>query len=107
MLLFKYGEAAAIAVGVARGRVLPLGLFAGVVDFQCQNGKPVDDQSGRLGVEFSLGIGQTSDLEPIDQEPIQLLAQVIAELVGLVYAALYIGDLCIRSAGRPGLILNV
>ena len=39
------GEPDAIALDVAGKRIRPLSLFAGVVDLERQNGKPIDDET--------------------------------------------------------------
>src|SRR6185437_1853454 len=48
-LFGKDGQTLPVAFGVTRRTVGAFGLLAGVVDFQREDGEPVDDKAGRLG----------------------------------------------------------
>ena len=88
-------------------RVFPLGLFARVVDLERQNGEPVDDQAGRLGVQRGLRVGQALGFEPVQQGAVQFFGQVVAALVGPVDAPLHRGQFGVGDAGGAGFVLNV
>ena len=54
---FKDIQASAIAKDVAFGRIRAVSLLAGVIDLERENGKPIDYETGRFGIERSGRIG--------------------------------------------------
>lgn len=106
-LLGEDGEALEVALSVTGGCVGPLGLLAGVKDFEGEDGETVNDEAGRLGVERCGGIGKAARREHVEQSAIQGFGEVIAELIGRVDAALDGGNFRVRSAGCAGFVLDV
>ncbi len=106
-LLGEDGEALAVAFTVLQRSIAPFGLFTGVIDLQREDGKPVDDQARRLGVQRRLLCRQPLRREPIEQGAVEFFGEVVAELVGAVDAALYVGELRIGGAGCAGFVFDV
>lgn len=103
------GEPLGIALDVAGWRIGALGFFARVINLQRENRKPIDDESGRLGVEGRGGVGQDRMLilEPSQKSHVQLLGQVVAALVDAVDTTLDGGQLGVAGAGSAGLVFSV
>ena len=78
------------------------GLFGGVVDLERENGQPVDDEAGGLGVERRVLVLFAGLLH---QQGVDLLHVVIALLVVLVDVVLYLGDGRIRGLRVASFIL--
>lgn len=106
-LLKEDGEAVLVALGVAVGRGGPLGLQAGVEDFEGKDGEAVNYEAGGFGVKRGGGAGQGTGGERVKEGAVELLGEVIAELVVGVNAALDAGQLGVRCAGRAGFVLDV
>jgi hypothetical protein len=91
-LFEEEGEAVAVALVVIFGGVLAAGFFAGMEDFEGEDGEAVDHEAGSFGVERGgLGLG----LEACEEGEVDAFGEVIAALVELVDTAL---------AGRNGLV---
>ncbi len=58
-------------------------------------------------MQWGIGVGQALGFEPGEQSAVKLLGQVVAELVGAVYAALYFGQFRVGCAGSAGFVFNV
>ena len=101
-LLLKNGEAAAIALGVSGRASRAVGFFAGVIDLQRQDRKPVDDQAGRFGVEGRVFSGQVLGREPVEQGAVEVFGKIVAELIGAVDAPLDVGELGVGGAAGCG-----
>ena len=81
-----------------------MGFFGSVINLEREDGEPVDDQAGSLGVQrrgFVLGAGQ------LKQGEINLLDEIVAQLVQAVDGMLYVRDGGVRRIGRTGFIFLV
>jgi len=102
-LLVQHRQTIAVALPVLRGGAVQL--LRGMEDPECEDGKAVDNQAGGFGVQR--GRLQLWSRETIQQGPIDLLHEVVAELVQAVYRALGGGQRSVRGGGIAGLVLAV
>ena len=72
-----------------------------------KNRKPVQDQAGRLGMQFGSASGQILPAEELEQQHIALFGEIIAALVGVIDEALGPGYVVVAGLGRAGRILRV
>jgi len=110
-LLFEDGKALAVALGVALRRGWRDGgavdFFAGMEDFEREDGEAVDHEAGRFGVERSAGVGESAGSEMGEEGAVELLGEVVAALIGGVHAALDGGEDRIGGAGGAGFVFDV
>ena len=81
-MLRQDAQAFLVALGMAVGRSGAVDLFPGMKKLKRQNRKPVQDQPGRLGMEFGAGNGQVLPVEKVQQQHITLFGEIVAPLVG-------------------------
>ena len=79
-------------------------LLGGVEDLEREDGEPVDDEAGGLGVQGRVGRRRWREGE---QGLVDLLGEVIAELVEAVDGALGGGERCVRGVRVAGVVLAV
>jgi hypothetical protein len=106
-LLEEEIEAVAVAEGVAGWGGGAGNFLAGVKDFERQDGEAVEDEAGGLGVEVGGGVESAGAGEFVEEEGVDLLGEVIAELVDGVDGALDVGDLGVGGGGGAGLVFEV
>jgi hypothetical protein len=103
-LFIQHGKAAKVAVAMFGRRAVRF--FIGVENFQGEDGKPVDDQAGGLGMERSgriLVYGLPGEV--IEQGEVDLLGEVVAQLVEPVDGVLHFGDGVVGGERVAGLVL--
>ena len=81
-----------------------MGLLAGVVDLEGEDGEAVDDEAGSLGVEGRRRVLGGSGGE---EQSVDLLDEVVAPLVEAVDGVLDAGDLGVGGGGVAGLVFLV
>ena len=106
-LTFKDGEPRLVAFGVSRGCVGAVDLLGGVEDFEGEDGEPVDDEAGGLGVELGGRKREVVGCEEVEQRTVELFGEVVAALVGFVDAALDAGELGVGGIGAAGFVFGV
>ena len=89
------------------GASAALGLFAGVVDLERENGEPVDDEAGRLGVERGAGVGQAPRFEPGRAGQSNSSARSLRRWLVWSMRCLTCGQLRVGDAGGAGFVLDV
>ena len=97
----------AIALGMTLGRPEPVHLFGGMEKLEREDGKSVDDQAGRLGMQLGALPGQATLIGIVEQHGIHAFDQIVAALVQAVDEALGLGDVVVASPGRAGFVLGV
>ena len=55
----------------------------------------------------ALGGRQRPGVEPLHQQPVARLSEIVAALVDAIDGVLHVGDVVIAGAGSPGLVLFV
>jgi hypothetical protein len=106
-LFFEEVKTLFVSANMTRRRVAAQGFFVCVKDFQREDGKPVEDQSGRLGVQWSFGRGQPMRLKGFKQKDIAPLHEIVSALVHAVDASLNLRDLGVGCLGRASLVFEM
>ena len=81
-----------------------MGLDAGVVDAEGENGEAVDDEAGSFGVE---GCGGVLGGEVGEQPLVHLFHQIVAALVEAVDGVLDLGEASVGGTGVASLVFFV
>ncbi len=103
-LLCEDPETLAVAVAMGLGGVAAFGLLRGVEDFEGEDGKPVNDEAGGLGVERGPGGLIACDRK---QGKVELLDEIVALLVEDIDGALDAGNPVVASGWIAGRIFFV
>jgi len=106
-LFFKDRKTGTVARRMIWGRIGAFGFFACVVDLEREDGEPVDDEARGFGVERSTLIGEVLRTKPIKEGAVKLFGKIVAELIGTVDAAFYVGQSGIAGARCAGFVFNV
>jgi len=110
-LIFENGEPLAVAFGVAQGNGFgtsaAVEFFAGVKDLEREDGEAVDHEARGLGVEWSIGVGETARSEFGKEGAVELFGKVVTALICGVDATLDSGEGCIGSAGGARFVFDV
>ena len=107
LLIGQNVKALAIAIGVARRSILANHLLLCVKQLERQDGETVDDEAGSFRVQFGTRGRQRPGVEPLHQQPVARLSEIVAALVDAIDGVLHVGDVVITGAGSPGLVLFV
>lgn len=93
-------------MGVGRGRAVSF--LVGVVDFEREDGEPVEDEAGSLGVEGREGVLlEAGTGEPVEEPEVHLLDEIVAALVEAVDGVLVGGNGGVGGGWVAGEVLFV